>query len=525
MAIPAPRHQIILAAMLLAGAGSASAVPSDLGAVVEKARATFNVPGMAVAVIKDGKVVFEQGFGQRAVNDTRKVDAQTMFCIASNTKSVTATAMAMLADEGKLHMDDRVVDHLPWFAMAEPYATREIRLRDILAHRSGLGSHAGDLLFLPATSYSTREVVEHLRYLPLSSGFRDSFAYENIMYAVATLVVEQASGQSYGDFIRERIFKPLGMTQSRVDATELKPGDNVVMGNFPEADGSLMPVAPLAWKNNPGAAGIYSSVHDMALWARMQLAEGRLPAGSGPRRLFSAQAQQQMFTVVTPIDIDAAPVPALEAAQPNAFGYAEGWYVSDFRGHKLVWHTGGFPGQVSEVTLVPDRHLAIVVLTNQESEDAFNAITEHVIDDDLGVAPTDWVAAYAQRIPLHEAALRTKDQAIEATRDTSVKPSLPLGDYAGTYRDPWYGDVALTLDHGALHANFTRSSRMTASLSPWHGDTFLLRLDDRQLHADALATFKLDASHHVVGVALKRASARTASAYDYQDLDLKRMSP
>jgi hypothetical protein len=165
------------------------------------------------------------------------------------------------------------------------------------------------------------------------------------------------------------------------------------------------------------------------------------------------------------------------------------------------------------------------VLTNQESEDAFNAITEHVIDDDLGVTPTDWVAAYAQRVSLHEAALRKKDQAIEATRDTSVKPALPLGDYAGTYRDAWYGDVSITLENGTLHANFTRSSRMTASLGPWHGDTFLLRLDDRQLHADALATFKLDSSHHVVGLALKRASARTAAAYDYQDLDLKRVSP
>lgn len=166
---------------------------TDLATYVDEARKQFNVPGIAIVVVKDGRVAFEQAFGERNVKDGKPVDAHTMFCIASNTKSFTATAVEMLADQGKLHLEDRVVDHLPWFRMAAPYVTREMRIRDLLAHRSGLGSHAGDLLFVPASTYSTREVVERLRELPLATGFRSTFAYENIMYAVATLVIEQAS--------------------------------------------------------------------------------------------------------------------------------------------------------------------------------------------------------------------------------------------------------------------------------------------------------------------------------------------
>src|ERR1700730_5993427 len=189
----------------------------DLATYVDGARKQFNVPGIAIVVVKYGRVVFEHGSGERNLNYGKPVDVHTMFCIASNTKSFTATAIEILADQGKLKLEDRVVDHLPWFRMADPYATREMRIRDILAHRSGLGSHAGDLLFVPASTYSTREVVERLRDLPLSNGFRDSFNYENIMYAVATLVIEQASGQSFGDFVRQHIFQPVDMTESRID--------------------------------------------------------------------------------------------------------------------------------------------------------------------------------------------------------------------------------------------------------------------------------------------------------------------
>lgn len=208
------------------------ALNTDLATYVDGARKQFNVPGVAIVVVKDGRVVFDQGFGERNLKDGEPVDVHTMFCIASNTKSFTAAAIEILADQGKLKLEDRVVDHLPWFRMADPYATRELHIRDILAHRSGLGSHAGDLLFVPASTYSTREVVERLRDLPLATGFRSTFAYENIMYGVATLIIEQVSGESYADFIREHIFAPIGMTESRIDSTYLTPVDDVATATF-----------------------------------------------------------------------------------------------------------------------------------------------------------------------------------------------------------------------------------------------------------------------------------------------------
>jgi CubicO group peptidase (beta-lactamase class C family) len=514
------RIVMLLAQLVLVGGpalGRANDEPApDLDPYVNQVRHEFNVPGIAVAIVKDGRVVFERGFGTRNVSSGESVDAHTLFCIASNTKSFTATAMEILADQGKLQMSDRVIDHLPWFQMADPYVTREMRIRDLLAHRSGLGHHAGDLLFVPGSTYTTRQVVERLRFLPLKTGFRDSFAYENIMFAVATLVIEQASGQSYAAFIRQHIFQPLRMDESRIDATYLTPKDDVATAYMPQPDGQLAAAPAMAWKNSPGAAGIYSSVHDMTEWVRMQLAA---PAG----RLISEAAQQQMWSMVTPIDIDPAPVPALRAAQPSFLGYAEGWYVSDYRGHRLVWHDGGFPGTVSRVTLVPELHLGVIVLTNQESVYAYNAITFHVLDSYLGGAAGNWIQAYAAATRIDAKDIAEADAKIQSGRIKDASPTRALGSYVGTYRDRWYGDVAIRLDQGQLRMTFTKSPRLVGSLSPWSKDTFLVRWDDRTLGADALVDFTADPRGAIHEAHMRRASARVARAYDYQDLDLIRV--
>lgn len=500
-----------------------AALPTDLPAYIDQVRTTFNVPGIAVAVIKDGKVVFEQGSGLRNVALHLPVDVHTKFCIASNTKSVTATAIEMLAERGKLHMDDRVTNHLPWFRMAEPYATQKMRIRDLLAHRSGLGSHAGDLLFLPSTHYSTRDVVEHLAYLPPSTGFRENFAYENIMFAVATLIVEQASGQRYADFVRTQIFAPVGMGDALIDGSELRPTDDVATSYMPDAGGRLGPVSTLVWENNAGAAGIYASIHDMARWASTQLDKGELPPPNGAHsRLFSAATQADMFTMVTPIAIDAPSVPALAAAQPNSFGYAAGWFVSDFRGQHMVWHTGGFPGTVSETTLFPSLGLAVVVLTNQESEEAFNAIAFHVADGYLGKSDTDWITAFAASAKKRAEKLDADDATQDQRPRPLVEPALPLARYAGRYKDAWYGVVEVAAEGNRLRVRFTESSRLNGTAEPWRGDSFRIRWDDRTLHADAYIDFVPDGHGGISRATMRRVSARTAPAYDFQDLDLRR---
>lgn len=491
----------------------------DFAAYVDSARKQFDVPGIAVAIVKDGQVVLEQGFGVRELGKPEAVDAHTLFAIASNTKAFTSASLQMLAEEGKLNMDDRVIDHLPWFQMSDPYVTREMRIRDLLAHRSGLGLGAGDLLYWPPTSYSTKEVVQRLRNVPLATSFRSAYAYDNILFAVATLVIEQVSGQSYADFIRNRIFKPVGMDESLVDMTALKPGMDTAMGHAKLNFSKLEPVPPMAWSNNSGAGGIYASVHDMAKWMNVQLAGGKLPDG---KRLFSEDSQKQMWSMLTPMKISEPPVPELKESKPNFAGYGEGWFLSDYRGQRLVWHTGGWPGMVSRVTLVPELHLGVVVLTNQESGAAFNAVTYRVLDAYLGKDKKDWVAAYAAAVKKSEANADDSWKQHESARDKNGKPSLPLAGYAGTFRDPWYGDIEVSQQGGKLRLRFSKTAQLVGTMEPWQHDTFIVRWDDRALNADAFVSYALDADGKVREVRMQPVSPLTDFSFDFQDL---RLSP
>ncbi|HEX2083508.1 MAG TPA: serine hydrolase domain-containing protein, partial [Xanthomonadaceae bacterium] len=210
---------------------AATAGLQDFDAYVEGVRKTFDVPGIAVAIVQDGRIVLERGYGVRSIETRQPVDAHTMFAIASNTKAFTAACLSILADEGKLALDDRVIDHLPWFQMSDPYITREMRVRDLLVHRSGLGLGAGDLMFWPATRYSTEEIVRRLRHVPIEGGFRAQYAYDNVLYGAAQLVIEKASGQRYEQFLRTRILEPLGMDETRFNADALRPGDNAATGH------------------------------------------------------------------------------------------------------------------------------------------------------------------------------------------------------------------------------------------------------------------------------------------------------
>ena len=496
----------------------------DFGAYVDSARKTFDVPGIAVAIVKDGKVVMEQGFGLREIGKPAPVDAHTLFAIASNTKAFTAAALQQLDEQGKLKMDDRVIDHLPWFRMSDPYVTHEMRIRDLLAHRSGLSLGAGDLLYWPPTSYSTKDVVERLRHVPIKNGFRSGYAYDNILFAVATLVIEQASGQSYADYVRTHLFKPVGMDESLIDMTALKPGMDVAMGHAKADFKDLQPVPPMAWLNDPGAGGIYASVHDMAKWMNVQLAGGALPtqgADGKPARLFSEDSHRQMWSMLTPIRIGKPSIPELAPLVPNFSGYGESWFLSDYLGKRLVWHTGGWPGMVSRVTMVPELHLGVVVLTNAESGAAFNAVTYRVLDAWLNPeTKTDWVAAYDKAVKKAEAKSDDSYARHLAARDKTSKPSLALAKYAGTYRDPWYGDVIVSHEKGKLRLRFSKTAQLVGTMTPWQHDTFTVRWDDRSLNADAFVTFTLDMDGHITEARMEPISPLTDFSFDFQDLRL-----
>ncbi len=506
-------------------AASVDAKPAalaDFDAYVDAVRKQFDVPGIAVAIVKDGRIVMEFGSGVRKLGEPAKVDAHTQFAIASNTKAFTAASLAILADEKKLDMNDRVIDRLPWFQMSDPYVTREMRVRDLLAHRSGLSLGAGDLLYWPATTYTTQEVVQRLRYVPLTNSFRAEYAYDNILFAVAGLVIEQVSGKPWADFVRERIFTPLGMTESQTHApTSIGANDDIATGHAKFDFKDLKPVAPMSWNNNQAAGGIYSSVHDLSKWMTMQLDGGRYTDSAGKQQqLFSEKRQAEMWSLITPIHINEPSVPELKAAKPNFSGYGEGWFVSDYRGHKLVWHTGGWPGMVSRVTLVPDLKLGVVVLTNQESGAAFQAVTMRALDAFMEAPKTDWIAAYAASVKKAESGADDSMKQHEAARMKGAKPSLPLDGYAGTYRDPWYGDVKVAKEGGKLVMRFTKTAQLTGTLEPWQHDTFIAHWNDRSLNGDAFVNFALDPDGKVREMRMEPVSPLTDFSFDFQDLRL-----
>ena len=493
----------------------------DFDAYVESVRKQFDVPGIAVAIVQDGKIVLERGYGVRELGKDAKVDANTLFAIASNTKAFTAASLSILADEKKLSLDDRVIDHLPWFQMSDPYVTREMRIRDLLVHRSGLSLGAGDLLFWPATTYSTREIAERLRYVPLTGNFRSQYAYDNILYGVAQLVIEKASGQSYEQFLRSRIFGPLGMDQTRFNSDSIKPGDNVAIGHAKSDFKDLKPVPMMSWSNVAAAGGIYSSVHDLTKWMNVQLNGGVISGeGDNAKRLFTAKRQKEMWSIVTPIPIGDASVPELAPAVPNFLGYGEGWNLSDYRGQKLVWHTGGWPGMVSRLTLVPGKKVGVIVLTSQEVGAAFNAVTLRALDAMLGAPKTDWVGAYAKAVAKQQGNADEDWKKHVAARDAASKPSLPMAKYAGTYRDPWYGDVVVSQGGKSLQIQFSKTAQLIGDLEHWQHDVFLVKWRDRSLNADAFLSFALTPDGAIREVRMEPVSPLTDFSFDFQDLRL-----
>src|SRR5215218_9514723 len=276
----------IVALLLSLGVGGAPAAhvqqgqssAPDFDALVQRAMTAFQVPGLSLAVVKDGQIVVARGYGVRKIGEPAPVDARTLFGIASNTKAFTATALGILVDEGKIRWDARVIDYVPWFQLSDPYVTREMTVRDLLVHRSGLGLGAGDLLWWPASTYNRREIAQRLRYIPLATSFRSAYAYDNVLYLVAGEVIEAISGQSWEDFVSTRILARVGMTGSNVRHSDATKAGNVAAPHAP-VDGKVRPIAPFDSDNTNPAGGINSNAGDMANWLLVQLAEGQLADG------------------------------------------------------------------------------------------------------------------------------------------------------------------------------------------------------------------------------------------------------
>ncbi len=506
----------------IAAAAALSAIVAPLFAedyldtVVERARKEFQVPGIAVAVVKDGKVVALRGYGVRHLGKPAPVTPHTIFGIASNTKLFTSAALAMLVDEGKLDWDDRVVDRLPGFQMSDACVSREMRIRDLLCHRSGLGLGAGDLMFWPASDFTSDQVNYRLRFVPLATSFRSAYAYDNVLYSSAGAVIRQVSGKPWAEFIRERFFAPLEMRDSKTSIRDIDASTDVVAPHV-ITEGKLGPVEHKALDNNAPAGAIVSSVDDMSRWVIALLNKGDL--GNGKRLVSEKQAR----TLWTPLTILPVADPPVELAETKAHlvDYAMGEVLQDYRGHLLVWHTGGLQGMVSIVAMLPELNAGVVILTNQEDEGAFESIANTVLDHYLDAPPKDWVAAYSavEKRRLDEAEKAVADAA--GKHITGSKPSLALDSYVGRYRDPWYGDIVIEKRAEGLGIRFTHSPGLTGKLEHWQQDTFIARWNDRSMLADAYLTFSLNPDGSIERAKMKAVSPLTDFSFDFQDLVLK----
>src|SRR5262249_1130405 len=497
-------------------------LPPDLDAYVARALKEFEVPGLAIAVVKDGKVALAKGYGVRRLGETAPLDEKTLFGIASNTKAFTAAALAILVDEGKISWDDPVTKHLPGFQMYDPYVTREMTVRDLLTHRSGLGLGAGDLLFFPPTTFTREEIVARLRYIKPATSFRSKYAYDNVLYLVAGQVVAAVSGKSWDDFIKERIFAPLGMTTSNTSVKDLRPGGNFVSPHQ-KVEGRLQPVPYMNIDNNAPAGAINSNVAEMAKWIITQLDEGAIQSGqneggqNGDRRLFSQRQSREMWSAQTPVAVGVPP-PPLSALRSNFSAYGLGWVLNDYRGHKVVSHGGGLAGMVSKVRMIPDLKLGVVVLTNQEAEGALEAISFYIIDHYLNAPAVDWVSAFHTVAELQMAQAKEVEKNQSSARNADSRPSLPLAKYAGRYNDAWYGEVAIAPEEGKLVLRFNRTPGLVGDLEHWQYDTFVARWRDRSLYADAFVTFALKPDGGVEQMKMVPVSPLTDFSFDFQDL-------
>jgi len=454
--------------ILIAAAQLTFAQPAPLAGFeeyAEKARRDWEVPGMAVAIVKDDKIVFAKGFGVRKIGENVPVDEKTLFAIGSSSKAFTAATLALLVDEGKLKWDDRVSKYLPEFETYDPYVTRELTIRDLLTHRSGL--ERGDSLWY-GTENSREEVLRRTRFIKPTWSLRSNFGYQNLMYLAAGQIVEKVTGKKWDDYVTERIFGPLGMTASNTTIRTFKNGDNVSTPHSKVDD----KVIAIPWRNidNIAPAGsINSNVVDIAQWIRLQLAQGTFDG----KKIFSPLTAKEMHMSQTVIRLEGSQ--GMTYPEAHFLNYGMGWFLSDYKGRKIVEHGGAIDGMRAEVALVPEEKLGMVVLTNLGGSVVSMPLLYRVIDSYMGVQQKDWSAEILKSYKglLEQAAAAQKKA--EAERVMGTKPTHELASYAGTYTSELYGDVKVIEENGQLRIRF--GPAFVGTLEHWHYDTFRATFD------------------------------------------------
>ena len=482
------RSAVPVALLLAAQTAQAQGGPlRGLDAYVEQAMRDWNVPGMAIAVVKDDSVVYARGFGVRTLGRPERVDEHTSFAIASTTKAFTATAVGMLVDEGKVRWDDPVSRHVPGFhLMAAPGLSGELTVRDLLSHRTGLPT--ADYLWY-ASGSSTDEILRRMRYVRPFASPRSRYMYNNNAYMLAGLVVESASGMPWAEFVRTRILRPLGMNETLTGFQGLDARGNVAAPHLEVRD-TIRPIPYRDFDNIGPAGSINSSVHDMARWIRTQLAGGVMPGGE---RLVSERSHREMLSPQFVIPQAQYYPVAGRLAAPNFTAYGLGWFMQDYRGRKLAMHTGSIDGMSAILALVPEERLGLVVYANLDHAELRHALMYRIIDAYLGGPQRDWSAEVRALFAPMEEQARAERRRMESRRVANTRPSLPLEAYAGTFADPdsAYGRVTVQVRDGRLVARMGEAG-LEGEMEHWHYDVFRAHWNSLSMGESFLA-FTIDA--------------------------------
>jgi len=517
-------NALLFSLLLMIGIGSFPIVaqglsPHQIDSVVAKSMETFNVPGMAVSVIKDGEIILEKTYGIRSIETEKPVDKNTIFGVASNTKAFTTAALAQLVDEGELEWDTKVTDIIPEFKLYNPYVTSEFTVRDLLTHRSGLGLGAGDLMVIPATNTTTmEEMIHNLRYLKPVSSFRSKYDYDNLFYIVAGEIVSRVSGETFEDYLDKHFFQPLEMNRSLTNIEEIEKDKNRIDGHAP-VDGKLQVTPQTFTPISAPAAGIYASIKDMRKWVQARIDYGKYGENLQDS-LFSKKQAIEMWKpqTITPT--------SRGNYNTNFSAYALGWNVKDVMGYKQASHTGGLFGIVSQVTIIPELKLGIIVLTNQESGAAFLSVTNSIKDAYLDVSGKDRIDQYYQRRQKAEKRADSINTKVAQEIEVQLKkksPGLKDQDITGTYVDDWFGEVKIERnEEGRLRFTAKKSPELIGDMLFYKGTTYVVRWDNRTFNADAFVNFDLDNEGKAQGFSIKAISPLTDFSFDFHDLDFKR---
>src|ERR1041385_2351274 len=441
-------------------ASAQKAAPVDWAAFdryVAQAANDWKVPALAIAVVKDDSLVFAKGYGVLEIGKNQPADQHTRFAIGSTTKAMTSAALAMLVDDGKLRWDDHVTDYIPELQLYDPYVTRELTIRDLLTHRSGL---PGTDLFWARWHYTLPEIIHGLRYIKPESSFRSTWSYQNVMYALGGTIIERVSGLSWEAFLRSRIFGPLGMAETEALVAEIGGKPNVSVPHF--RTGDSIRVVPMRSTDAIAPAGsVWSSVSDMSKWMRFVLDSGRV----GDRRLIKAATFRELIT--PQIQAPMAEYPALALSRPDFFSYGFGWFIQDYAGQQVWMHTGSIDGQCAIIGLMPNQRLGVYVLENLDHAELRHALMYRAFDLYNGGPSRDWSAEVMALF----AGMRQRAAAAGPAAQRVERPaSVAIEKYAGTFVDSAYGTVAVTNANGTLRARVVTDPE--ADLDHWDVDVF-----------------------------------------------------